>query len=160
MKTPRPEKSTADALIGVAQSYHIAARRLAQDAETFGHVAPAFYLLCSYAMELAFKALYKVRGAATEDDLVAMGHNLKLAYDKAVENRLHERLWTADIAIMVDQLDEHHKNHVFRYTPTGTDPIRVPHPDMLLRTLNALMNEVSCIIFEPEGGLQKDAVIK
>ena len=146
-RKPRPEKSTAEVLIGVSKSYQIAARRLTSEVETFAQVAPAFYLLGSYAMELAFKALYKKRGNATEDDLHNLGHDLKAAYNKAIGCGLHERLWSADVPIMVGQLHDHHVQNNFRYAPAEGDPLKVPHPDMLMRTLDALLKEVDTVVF-------------
>lgn len=138
-RPPRPEVSTSDALLQTAQQYLIAIRDL-REHDPFGHVLQPFYLLVCFCLEISMKAVIKAAGA-TENDLADVGHDLGEAFAKAIDCGLSgEGTVPWEIPMIVDQMQRFHKEHWFRYTPQF-DTETIPHPDLIIRALNAHVNE-------------------
>jgi hypothetical protein len=127
----KPEP-TADTLFDNAKAYTEAASRLVVDEGIEAAVAPAFYLLVSFAVELFLKSAC-MRAGATNEEVKRIGHDLHKAYLQAMEARQVPRYMTP-FGQLTLYLNEPHRTHVFRYTPDGP-PIEAPDPLYCLKVL-------------------------
>jgi hypothetical protein len=147
-----PEVSTYETLMETATDYHEGLKLLGKR-EDFGHSIQAFYMLTCMCLELSFKAVWKKKGA-TENDLREVSHDLETVFLRACESGLCGRFVPApwDVPTIVAFLHPLHKAGQFRYQPEEF-LLDVPHPDHIMRVLDAHMNEVGVLLFFPEENL-------
>jgi hypothetical protein len=126
--------TTADILSDNAKAYATAASRLMNGEDLLDDaLAPAFYLLIGFALELLLKAVCLGEGASQEI-LKGIGHDLHKAYTEAMKTMKVPR-FTTPLGKLVLALSEQHKTHVFRYTP-DIPQVVVPPPRYCVDVLN------------------------
>jgi hypothetical protein len=128
-----PYDTTAAILSDNAKSYAAAASRLLRDNQLDPALAPAFYLLVSFTLELLLKSVCLSDGAS-QAELKGLGHDLHGAYVRAMQSGNVPRIMTP-LGKLVLALREQHRTHVFRYTP-DVPQIEVPPPDWCIDVLN------------------------
>lgn len=128
-----PGDPSADTLSDNAKSYTAAASCLMSNGDLDTALAPAFYLLTGFALELFLKAVC-MRGGASSGELVALGHDLHKAYTRAMKTGMVPQVMTP-LGSLVLALNDQHRTHVFRYTPDVPQLI-VPPPGHCIDVLN------------------------
>lgn len=136
-----PPDTTADILSDNAKAYAAAASRLLNGDHLDAALAPAFYLLIGFALELLLKAVC-MGDKASPVDPKSLGHDLHKAYEMAMKTRKELRVMTP-LGRLVLTLSEQHKTHVFRYTP-DVDHVEVPPPRFCIDALNDAIS--SCLL--------------
>jgi hypothetical protein len=128
-----PPDTNTDILSNNAKSYAAAASRLLNGDQLDAALAPAFYLLVGFTLELLLKAVC-MSGGASQAQLKSLGHDLHEAYTRAMQTGKVPRVMTS-LGRLVLALDEQHKTHVFRYTPDVPE-VEVPPPRYCIDVLN------------------------
>jgi hypothetical protein len=128
-----PPDPTADTLSDNAKAYAAAASRLLNGDLLDPALAPAFYLLIGFTLELLLKAVC-MSGGASQAQLKSLGHDLHKAYTRAMQTGKVPHFMTP-LGRLVLVLREQHRTHVFRYTPDVAQ-VEVPPPRYCIDVLN------------------------
>lgn len=130
--------STADNLMMCAKGFALSCQTLHLDDDPKHDLSIMFLGLTS--LELSFKAWIKHHGA-TEEDLRAIGHDLRRAYDQAVRHGLGDR--TGAVRKAVDILSPLNKGFL-RYMPEtpGFHGLTIPSTVELVRAVAETVESV------------------
>lgn len=125
---------SANTLSDNAKAYAAAACRMLDGDQLDPALAPAFYLLISFSLELLLKAVCMFGGVTHHQVKKKIGHDLHMAYTEAMQIGKVPRVMTP-LGRLVLLLQEQHKTHVFRYMP-DIPSLEVPDPIYCIDTLN------------------------
>jgi hypothetical protein len=103
-------------------------------------LAPAFYLLIGFAIELLLKAIC-LRAGVTQKEIRSFSHDLHKAYMGACKFGKVPGYMTP-FGRLVLELDQHHRDYSFRYTPDVAELV-VPPPGHCVRVLDEQIAVVS-----------------
>jgi hypothetical protein len=125
-KSKVPNGVFARMLLADANDYFAAAETVI---DSCGPDAPIYFML-SHSLELGLKAYLVAKVGIEYEAMVDMGHNLKEAYDRAVDAGLDANIEHANS--LVQMLSDFHEDCIFRY-PSITREGRVTMRGQLVR---------------------------
>ena len=96
-------------------------------------LAPAFYLLIGFALELLLKAVC-MQGGVSSSEVKTLGHDLHKAYLRAMQAGMLPEFMTP-LGNLALALRDQHKKNVFRYTP-DVPQVVVPPPEHCIDVLD------------------------
>lgn len=133
--------TTPPNLIINATAYFMAAEKLdvaELDEASFARIAPAFYLLVGFAIELSLKA-FILQSTGDQKRIAGLGHDLvRLESEaQAAGFQANSPLMTSLVATMAD----YHRTHVFRYPPDAA-VLDVPAPELVIPVLSAHLEQM------------------
>jgi hypothetical protein len=114
--------------------------RAASQLHVPGDEIPQLMLLL-FALELALKA-YLVDAGTPEKTLKQVRHDLKELHDMATKAGLH--VATPDVAAVIDDYRDDHKDHSFRYGDRNY--VDLGDPGRALRTVSATVEEIGKVL--------------
>jgi hypothetical protein len=132
-------------VIDNATAYLMAAEKLdvadLEDA-SFSRIAPAFYLLVGFAIELSLKA-FILQATGDQRQIETLRHDLLQIETEAEAAGFVAVDWR--LGNLVATMADHHRSHVFRYTPDASN-LDVPAPELVIPGLRAHLEQMRQLI--------------
>jgi hypothetical protein len=132
-------------LIDNASAYFMAAEKLdvaELDDASFSRIGPAFYLLVGFTIELSLKA-FILQQTGDQRRIETLRHDLLRIEAEAEGAGFVAADWR--LGNLVATMAEHHRSHVFRYTPDASN-LDVPAPEFVIPVLGAHLEQMRQLI--------------